>query len=284
MIQSMTGFGAAERGGFKVEIRSLNHRFLEISIKLPHSLGRHEIPLREFIKKRFGRGKFDVYVQADAGGRTKIALDATAARELKDALEGLKDSLSLKGDVGLDALLPFRELFMSEEVSFDDAETEKSLYGAFEEALGGVERMRAAEGGTLAEELASRMGLIESMAAEVSSLAPAVAEAQRAKFLERLKAFLPGADDARLIQEAAACAERADITEELTRLASHVGQFTASLAGGGTVGRRLDFLLQEFFREANTIGSKTDDSRVSGIVIDMKAEIEKAREQVQNIQ
>jgi uncharacterized protein (TIGR00255 family) len=281
MVQSMTGFGSAERGGFRVEIRSLNHRFLDISMKLPPGLGEHEIPLREILRERFGRGKFDVYVSTTGERQLRLKLDKAVAGEILDALNRLKEELSLPGSIGMDTLLNWKGLFMTEELSYEAG----PLYEAFNEAAAGVENMRVREGEALSSEIAARADRLEALNNGIIEVYPAVREESRERFVKRLKEFLPGEyDEAKVIQEASSAAERSDISEEVSRLKNHIEHLRKILSAGGKIGRKLDFLLQEVNREANTIASKTDDYRVLSLVIDMKAETEKAREQVQNIQ
>lgn len=281
MVQSMTGFGSAERGGFRVEIRSLNHRFLDISMKLPPGLGEHEIPLREILRERFGRGKFDVYVSTTGERQLRLKLDKAVAGEILDALNRLKEELSLPGSIGMDTLLNWKGLFMTEELSYETG----PLYEAFNEAAAGVENMRVREGEALAAEIAARADRLEALNNGIIEAYPAVREESRERFVKRLKEFLPGEyDETKVIQEASSAAERSDISEEVSRLKNHMEHLRKILSAGGKIGRKLDFLLQEVNREANTIASKTDDYKVLSLVIDMKAETEKAREQVQNIQ
>jgi len=282
MIQGMTGFGSAEKNGFRVEIRSLNHRFMDVSFRMPAVLGKHEMRLREILQKRFARGKFDVYVSISGAGKLKLKPNASVAAEVRDALRKLKEELNVPGEVDLGMVLYWRETFIEEEVTYDD----EALIEAFEEAASGLEEMRRKEGGDLAAELKERAEAIEKLNAEVVALAPGARDAAKARFLERIKEMFPEktCEDSRLMQEAAGAAERADISEETARLSSHAAHMKEMLGAGGAVGRKLDFLLQELNREANTIASKTDDYRISSIVIDMKAEIERAREQAQNVQ
>lgn len=278
----MTGFGSAEKGGFRVEVRSLNHRFMDIVMRMPPVLGKYEMRLRETLQKKFDRGKFDVYVSATGAGALKLKPNTETAKEIYNALTGLKDSLRVTGEIDMGMLLHWKETFIEEEVTYDP----EVLFAAFEAAVAGLEEMRLKEGEDLKKELLARAGTVGELNEEVKSLAPAAIEAGREKFLERLKQFFAdkGCDDSKLMQEAAGMAEKADITEETSRTKNHVEHMKHILQNGGTVGRKLDFLLQELNREANTIASKTDDYRISELVIDMKTEIEKAREQAQNIQ
>jgi uncharacterized protein (TIGR00255 family) len=282
MVQSMTGFGSAESGGFRVEVRSLNHRFMEVFVKLPPALGRLDMPIRDGIKARFSRGKFDVFVSVSGVEGIRLALNSAAAAEVHSALKNLKDGLRLGGDIGLEHLLPWKDLFIEEEASREDGRPLEALA----EALDGLEKMRRVEGEALAADISSRVEAIDRLKGEIKALGPSVAEASRGKFLEKLRGLLAEGpfDEAAVLQEASSVAEKSDISEELSRVGSHAAQMSKILKTGGTIGRKLDFLLQELHREANTIASKAGDERVLTSVIEMKAEIERAREQAQNIQ
>jgi uncharacterized protein (TIGR00255 family) len=281
MVQGMTGFGAAEKGAVRVEVRSLNHRFLDVTVKAPPQLIRHEMAMREALKRRFDRGKVDVFVSAvGAQGAVKVNINRAAARELLALLEGLREELSLPGRIDVAALLEFKGFFISEDVSYDSSE----LFDALDEALGGAEGMRISEGAAMAAEVSSRARTVGGMAEEIAELLPSIIQSGREKFLERLSGLLAGFDESRLLQEASQYAEKADITEEIARLRKHVEHLGATISAGGTIGRKLDFILQELNREANTIAAKSDDFRVLNIAVGMKAEIEKAREIAQNIQ
>jgi uncharacterized protein (TIGR00255 family) len=282
MVQGMTGFGSSEKGGFRVEVRSLNHRFLDINIKGPPFLFGHEVSLREIIGQRFGRGKFDVYISTNGAGGMKLNVDRDRAHEIFRTLRKLEEDLSVPGGIDMGILLNWRETFISEEESFDAGE----LYGAFHEALDGLARMREKEGGEISAELEGRAARLDALNEEIVSLCPEIMEAGREKLMEKLKTYLRGVgcDDARLLQEASAIVERSDITEEVTRIRNHIAHLRKTLSEGGTIGRKLDFLFQELNREVNTVASKASDYRLLKDVIDMKSEIEKSREQAQNIQ
>jgi uncharacterized protein (TIGR00255 family) len=282
MVQSMTGYGAAERDGFRVEVRSLNHRFLDIFVRMHPSLSSHEIALRDAIKNRFARGKFDIFVNVSGGGEVRVEMDHEKARNIHDALQELKEKLSLSGEVTLDTLLQWREMFMAEEISYDAG----SLMEAMETALDGVEAMRITEGEAMAKEITHRADIIEKLNGSIADVCPSVAECSRRKFAERLGNLVGDSpvEESRIMQEASVLAEKADISEEVVRIANHIKQLRSILSGGGTVGRKLDFVLQEFQREANTIASKSSDASILENVIEMKAEIERAREIAQNVQ
>lgn len=282
MIQSMTGFGSAEKDFFKVEIRSLNHRFLDISVKIPQNLGHHEIPLRNMLKERFSRGKFDVLVSITDEGNIKIKINTGFAREIYNSLRTLKDELSLSGTIGIETLAGFGELIVTEEAAYNT----ESLYAAFNEAMDRLRDMRGKEGESIAGDMFSRLERVEHMNKQIALLCPDMVNECKERFMERLNLLFGDAkyDENRVLQEAAIIAERTDISEEITRIASHIAQMRKILSDGDTIGRKVEFLLQELNREVNTIASKADDYRVSSITVEMKAEIEKMREQAQNIQ
>ncbi len=282
MIQSMTGFGAAEKEGVRVEIRSVNHRFMDISVRLSTLLNEHEIPLRNMLKGKFSRGKIDVLISITSDAKIKFKLNTGLAREIYKSLDALKSELSIPGTIGFETLLNYRDLLVEEVPGYDIG----SLYGTFREAMAQLEKMRLDEGKALAEEILGRANRLESINKELIALSPEIIADYRIRFHERLKELLAGMeyDRDRILQEIALMLEKTDITEELARIENHLKQFRKILTDDDTIGKRLDFLLQELNREVNTIASKADDYRLSNIAIEMKSEIEKIREQVQNIQ
>ena len=282
MVQSMTGFGASEKGSFRVEMRSLNHRFLEIGMKISPHLSQHEIPLRNLMKKRFSRGKFDVLVSLRDEENPRIKVHMGLAREIHNSLLKLKEDLSLSGSIGIETIAGFRELIVSEEVPHDT----ELLYSAFAEAMDRVSDMRNKEGESIAQDMWSRLERVEHMNAQVSLLCPEVVNRCKERFAERLALLFGDAqyDENRVLQEAAIIAEKTDVSEEITRINSHVGQMRQILSDGDRIGRKAEFLLQELNREVNTVASKADDYRISSITVEIKAELEKMREQAQNIQ
>lgn len=283
MIQSMTGFGSGERGSFKVEIRSLNHRFMDISIKVPQGLARHEIELRNMLKEEFSRGRFDVSVYVTEGARQRVRIDRALATDIYNALQALKDEFQLPGSISVDVMAGFRDIIISEEADLN----ETPLYEAFMDAVAMLSEMREREGAAILQDMLARIDAISLMNSTVVSLCPEVVNACRDKFIRRLNE-LSGegvvSDVNRIMQEAALMAEKMDISEEVTRISSHTEQLKNLLLDGGTIGRKAEFLVQELNREVNTISSKAGDFRVSGIAVEMKNELEKVREQVQNIQ
>ncbi len=282
MIQSMTGFGSAERGPFKVEIRSLNHRFLDVSLRIPQNMSRYDLPLRNMIRERFSRGRFDVLVSTTNVKNLAIKVNMDVVRGIYNALRTVRDELSLSGDIGIETIAGFRDIIVTGEEEYDVG----PLYDAFKEAMDMLGEMRIREGSAIREDMSLRVGLLRNMKDRISSLRPAVVSACMEKFRERLNLLFGDLryDENRVLQEAALLAEKADISEEITRLDSHMEQLEKILSDGDTIGRKVEFLLQELNREVNTIASKADDHRISGITVEMKAELEKMREQAQNIQ
>ncbi len=284
MIQGMTGFGAAEREGFRVEVRSLNHKYMDVSVKLPSVLMGQDIAIRNLLKERFARGKFDVTVSLTGRERVSVRLNRELARGIYSEFLELQRELGLPGSLGIDFLTRYRDILLSEEKSYD----ESALFEALEEALASLERMRKTEGATLAGDMLQRLGRLGDIRNEVESFAHQVPLRYQELLMKRigelLSAATPSPDETRIAQEVAMLAQKADITEELDRLRLHIGQFSSLLSKGDVVGRRLDFVLQEMHRETNTIASKTDDIRIINLTIEARTEMEKLREQAQNIQ
>ncbi len=278
----MTGFGASEKNIFRVEIRSLNHRFADISMKLPPLLSKHEIPMRKMLKEKFARGKIDVSVSIIGDSKAGFKLNAELAKEIYKRLEALRSELSIPGAVDIQTLLNYRELFTVERQECDSG----LLYAAFKEAMEQLEKLRSEEGKIISEDISNMAGKVESLNKDLISLIPDVISDYKIKFHERLREILNGVgyDKDRMLQEVAIIIEKSDITEELTRIDTHIKQFRKILKSGDIIGKQLDFLLQELNREANTAASKAGDYRIANIIIEMKSEIEKMREQVQNIQ
>lgn len=282
MIQSMTGFGASEKDGFKVEIRSLNHRFLEISVRLLPWLNEHEAAIRSLLKENFSRGKIDVSVSFKDYSKIKFKANTDLARELCSSMEALKKELSLSGSVALETLLNYKEILFVEEPDFNT----ESLYSAFREAVEQVKNMRKAEGETLRKDMTGRIGVLDSLNKEIINVSPEVSNSYKLKVLEKIRELTncSESEQEKFCRDVAVLAEKSDITEETVRIENHLKHFRKILGNGDTIGKQLDFLLQELNREVNTISSKASDYRISKIAIDMKSEIEKIREQAQNIQ
>ncbi len=282
MIQSMTGFGSAEKNGFRVEIRSLNHRFMDISMKLQQLLSEHEIPMRKMLKEKFARGKFDVSVSVVGDSKAGLKFNEELAKDVYESLKALQSRLSIPGAIEIQTLLSYKELFLAGSQEYDSG----LLYGAFKAAMEQLEKMRIEEGRAIAEDISNMADRVESLNKDLWSIMPDVIADYKVKFHERLREILDGVeyDRDRFLQEVAIMIEKRDVTEELARIDAHIKQFRKILQSGDIIGKQLDFLTQEFNREANTIASKAGDYRIANIIIEMKSEIEKIREQVQNIQ
>lgn len=294
MIRSMTGFGQASRSsyGFRIQIdlKSVNHRYCEIMVRMPREWMALEDPLKKAIQQHVRRGRIDVFVQIEpetAAGKS-IEVDwgliggyRQASEQIRDRL-GLPDSLTLQQLLALPDVIRFKD---DAPVSMEVMETE--LIACAHEALDQLVQMRVKEGLHLQTDLAGRLRTLEAIHGQLRAYAPQAVEEYRTKLRLRMDELLsdsPGIDDDRLAMEAAIFADRSNIDEELTRLASHFVQFGQLLNEKEPVGRKQDFLLQEMNREANTIGSKANYAAMAGLVVELKAELEKIREQAQNIE
>ena len=291
-IFSLTGYGRGEARGSRtailVEARSLNHRFLEIAVKLPRGLSAHEPDVRRLVQARAARGRFDVGVTirrlaAGPGAiRTDRALGAAYVREAR----ALAEASGIPADLGVADLLRLPGVVSLEEVEEDDAEGALLLKTAVDEALRDLVRMRQTEGAALGADLDGHLRTIEAWVGEVGALLPGALGRIQERMRDRVRALLgeTPADPGRLAQEVATWAAKSDVAEELARLASHASQFRALLRDGGTVGRQLDFLAQELHREVSTIGAKADDGALITRVLEARAVVERLREQVQNVE
>jgi uncharacterized protein (TIGR00255 family) len=290
-MRSMTGFGLGEAplGGGKlaVEIRGVNHRFLDVRVRVPRELGDLAAYVEQVAREKLTRGRYEVAVRIDGVGLGAPALDRDRARAAFRALCELRDELAPGSEVPLSLLGTIPELFVSS-VEREIDRVRESARRAFEGAAVALDAMRAREGTALQEDLVKRLERVRRLARDVERRAPEVVEAHRKRLrdrAERLRASTDiDVDAARLEQEIAMFAERSDVCEELTRLESHCAQFAALLSSDEAIGRRLDFLLQEMAREANTVGAKSPDAQIAHAIVEVKAEIERMREQVQNVE
>jgi len=296
VIRSMTGFGRAsfqvEELAFDVEVRSVNHRYLDARVRLPRLLAGFEAEVRGRIQQRFARGKVDLTVSTPGGAATpsRLEIDLEVARQYLRAAAELGGERNVEDEIEVGTLLalPGVARFAEPEVSAEDLHS--GLSRAVDAALEALDAMRASEGAALDQELLGRLSRVAELADSLEQRASAVQDSVRER-LQRRAAQLAletgPVDEARLRQEIVLAADRMDVTEEIVRLRSHVEQFRQIVVGGDSgnpVGRRLDFLLQEFGREANTIGSKGSDAPIAHEVVELKTEIERLREQVQNVE
>ncbi|MFP3867440.1 MAG: YicC/YloC family endoribonuclease [Desulfobacteraceae bacterium] len=294
MIRSMTAFGRGEAENSQkriiVEIRTLNHRFLDLHFRLPRKFLGLEDRLRKLLKSAILRGRVELtleHVPLEEGTKG-LVLDRTLLREAQEILEELRQTCAIPEPLQLEHFLHFPDLITSQEKgAAEEEDTWEVLSQAVLQALEAVEAMRQAEGKNLETDLQQRLALINRQVGEIQAQAIEVPRLYRERLEARLAQLLPEqppVDETRLLQEVALLVDRADISEELTRLRSHLEQFHQHLAGSGAVGRRLDFLLQEMYREINTIGAKANELKISQAVVELKNELERLREQVQNIE
>lgn len=290
----MTGYGRAEHSEdgrtVTVEVRSVNGRYGEYSVRLPRSLAALEARLRRALQQRVARGTVSLSVtlsREDGAGLPK--LDLEAARHYRDLLKDLKKELKLAGKVDVRAIVRFSDIFAAPEAVEDEARSWQLLREPLERALAALAEMKENEGARLQAELEKRLARIEKGLALILKLAPKRVAEARKLMQDRIAKALPAASRdpelaRRLAQEAALMADRLDVTEECVRLKSHLQAFRSAMKLSQPVGKRLDFLLQEMNREANTIGSKANHSGISQAAVGLKEEIEKMREQAQNIE
>jgi uncharacterized protein (TIGR00255 family) len=293
MLKSMTGYGSIslQQGNrtYLIEVKSVNHRYCDVNVKIPSQYGFLENEIKKFIKERFSRGRFDVYLDIDEleGNSRKISFDhALAARYLKE-LKELGTELGIETPIDLFSLIKLPEVIKIEKEPEDQEEIIQSVQKTLELALTQLEEMRKKEGELLRQEILTILNRIQAATLRISERAPLIPVEYKKNLQERVRNLLENTlevDEARLLQEVAIFAERMDITEELARLNSHLTQFYKLTESEEPVGKRLDFLIQEMNREVNTIGSKANDALVSQEVVEIKTEMERMREQVQNIE
>ncbi|HKA15345.1 MAG TPA: YicC/YloC family endoribonuclease [Myxococcota bacterium] len=296
MIHSMTGFGSARfRVGewtFELEIRSVNHRHFDARIRLPRLLTNLEPDVRARLQARLARGKVDLTVTAPEGGAPapRLEVDLAAAREYLAAGRALAASDGVRGELDAASLLALPGVSRFVEPELADGLLRERTLAAVDEGLAALFAMRASEGAALARDLRARLDRVLELAGALEQRSGLVQESVRERLRKRarqLEAETGLLDEARLHMEIAIAAERMDVTEEIVRLRSHVDQFRALLdaaAPGRPVGRQLEFLLQELAREANTVGSKGSDAPIAHWVVELKTEVERLREQVQNVE
>ena len=289
---SMTGYGKGEyiQGGLEmtVEIKTVNNRYLDVSVKAPRIFAAYEDVIRTTVRKKLTRGHADVFVSVkDKRERpTALSVDLALAKAYISAAKALKaENPDLPDDITLSSVLRYPEVLKQEDVQSLDEELTKGLEIALNGALDKLNEMRAAEGQKLKDDMLARVETIENLVAEIATRAPMIAQEYREKLTARVKEYLDGAqiEESRLLTEVAVFTDKSNIDEELTRLRSHIEQFR-SIAEEGIVGRKLDFLVQEFNREANTTCSKSNDVTITRAGLALKNEIEKIREQVQNLE
>ena len=297
MIKSMTGFGRGEYSDeiskVTVEIRSVNHRYLDIFVKMPRRYSFAEETIKAAIKNRVHRGKVEVGVSVDNIGKSDsdVRLDKELAARYYSALSELRDSFDFgeESHVSFSLLAKMPDVIVTTPAAEDEDAMTARLLGATEKALDDFCGMREAEGEKLVADLSARADIIEDLKNHIEKRAPEIEREYAAKFKARVEDILGGVyevPEERVALEAAIFADKANITEELVRLGSHISQLRGFLNSDGreAIGKKIDFLIQEMNREANTIGSKSNDREITSYMLELKAEIEKVREQVQNIE
>lgn len=292
MIKSMTGYGAgtAQLSGktFTVEIKSVNSRYSDFSVKLPRIYTFLEDTLRKAAGEIIKRGKVDIYINVESGGESDcvVNLNKPLAEEYLTALRNLSESLGIASNATAETFLRIPDVFSVEKAPEDNEAITATVLEALSSALISFDKMRIAEGEKLALDLKEHLSFIENATAQIEKRSPEIVNEYRHRIEERMRDILQGAsyDETRLLTEVAIFADKVNVNEETVRLKSHVSQFLQMIDDGGCVGRKIDFLIQEMNREINTIGSKSNDLDVARIVIDVKAEIEKLREQIQNVE
>jgi uncharacterized protein (TIGR00255 family) len=292
MIRSMTGYGSAEleRDGLSLtaEIRSVNHRFCEVSLRSPKVVSLFEDRIRQLIADRFSRGKFNLTITWSGAGETgeELKVNELVADRYVALLEKLRQRYHLDSGLDLRTLAALPDIFAWEHTALSDEETWALVKDLVGRACDSMDAMKAREGDALTKDLEHRLALLREQLAVVAKRAPQRPLEAKERLEARLKTLLADVelDPVRVAQEVALMADRLDFTEECVRLAAHLDQFQALIAGPEQAGRKLNFLLQEMNREANTIGSKANDVDVAHAVIVVKEEIERLREQVQNVE
>jgi uncharacterized protein (TIGR00255 family) len=292
MIQSMTGYGKGEAQvdnvALAVEIRSVNHRYADITVKLPRTLLALENEIRRQVGQVLRRGKIDVFVTFGQAEETAVVpvLNRPLALAYGELFTSLRNELGLSGGVSLEMIVSQRDVIQLREAESSVDAVQGCLMTALERALDQLAAMRRVEGEATAGDLRERLDLLETLLGAVEQRAPLIPQEWQGKLMERLTRLQQSLewDPQRVAQEVAVYADRCDISEELVRFRSHLGQFRAMFADPEPVGRRMDFLVQELNREVNTMGSKSNDAELTRVVVTMKAELEKVREQVQNVE
>ncbi|HHT42026.1 MAG TPA: YicC family protein [Firmicutes bacterium] len=292
MIKSMTGFGQGEASSaayaVRLELKSVNHRYLDLSLRVPRQYGPMEDTLRRAIGERISRGRIEAVLSVEEFGQKErnVRLNAPLLQGYLRALEGIKTALGSEEAVTLSQVMALPGVLEVDEPDLDWDDLQEVVLEAAASALDDLERMRAAEGERLSADLKDKVARLAELRAQVAQIAPQVVEDYRQRLAERLGELLQGTTltEERFLGEVALFADRCSIDEELVRLESHIQQFKELLHSTQPVGRKLDFLIQEMNREVNTIGSKGNNVHIAGLVVELKSELEKIREQIQNIE
>ena len=291
-MKSMTGYGRAkeERDGktITVELRAVNHRYLDCTVKAPRQYGFLDDAVKKAAAARIARGKVEIFVgvEVEEGGDVAVTVNHQLAKRYLDALHDLSETYGLRDDVTVMTLAKLPDVLGSERIEQDAEAMTREVLAVFDKACDGFDQMRLREGEKLAEDVRGRCAAVGRMVGEVETRSPERVKEYREKLLARMQEVLADTsiDETRILTEAAIYADKTAVDEETVRLRSHLHQMDGMLQETQPIGRKLDFLVQEMNREANTIGSKANDVAMARIVVDIKSEIEKIREQIQNIE
>ena len=292
MVKSMTGYGRAVETvngrEFTVEIRSVNNRYLDCTVKMPRTISFAEDAVKQLVKAAVSRGKVDVYIgmNSESAEDVLVSLNKPVVEGYLAALRSIAEDYGVRDDIGVMALARMPEVLALDKPQVDEEQLQQDLLGVVAKALEAYDAMRVREGAALEADLRNRAATILSLVEQVELANPQTVSDYRARLESKMREVLENTaiDESRILTEAAIFADKVAVDEETVRLRSHLEQMDQMLSGSGGIGRKLDFLLQEMNREANTTGSKCSDVKVARIVVDIKAELEKIREQTQNIE
>ncbi len=292
MIKSMTGFGSVSvvlaDYHHRLEVRSVNSKFIDVKVKVPYDMAGLDIRIQQHIKKVFARGRFEVSLIRDAANADTprdVCVNWDLAEKYYKAIQSIRHKFGIQQDVNLSMIVNSKEVISLKRTDDDVELMWTKLKDALDAVLKSVTEMRETEGKAIAVDMAGRCNTIKELSIQIEKLAPEVVESYKNRLEQKISAIKPQElDQSRLAQEVLYFADRCDITEEITRLRSHIQQFLGFLDNDEPVGRKIDFLIQEMNREANTIGSKNSSADISRMVVEIKSELEKLREQIQNVE
>lgn len=293
MAISMTGFGRGEYKDdnyyFLVECKTINHKYADINIRMPRKILFLEEKVRNSVKNYIRRGRADIYIKFEVIGNEDISLklDEDLAAQYVDILKRIKDKFDLSDDISVMSVAKFPDVVSTEEKEEDEDLIWSKLNKAIEESFTKLKEMRTEEGNKLAEDIVMRCDYLSKYIEEIEGFSDRVVEDYREKLNARISDLVEDPsviDESRLAQEVAICADKSSITEEIVRFKSHIAQLKKTVVKNESIGRKIDFLIQEMNRETNTIGSKSSDLNITNLVVEVKSELEKIREQIQNIE
>ena len=292
MIKSMTGYGSAKGTAgdleISIEVKSVNNRYLDASVRMPRSFLFADEMVKSHVQKHISRGKVDVFISVDssAANNMTVKVNEGLLKGYLDAIGHISAEYGLPNDLTAVSISRFPDILSVEKADLDAEAISAGIVAVAEEALADFDSMRQREGEKLCADVLAKLETIESLVCEVEKESPKTVEAYRNRLREKMTELLgtAGVDENRILAEAAIFSDRIAVDEETVRLRSHMSQLRSMLKGASPIGRKIDFLIQEFNREANTIGSKCQNSDIAHVVVDLKSEIEKIREQIQNIE